>query len=195
VLGDNQPGPHAQHRARFVQDDLAQARILLGLFGQLHRPRPRRDFVQIDDAAFRLGDDFLRHDQDIEIFWRHIVKPENFQDQTGQIISRMDIGKPHRHPDRQGTHQNSEAGNGKREATSRSVSSFPFPVSVISLIKARDLNAEITAPVPLVDGHQHPGQLFEDARVGQRTRIDRPHADGADQMGDTLFRPLVIATQ
>src|SRR5207247_5516614 len=73
VLGDDEPGPHAQHRARFVQDDLAQARILLGLFGQLHRPRPRRDFVQIDDAAFRLGDDFLRHDQDIEIFWRHIV--------------------------------------------------------------------------------------------------------------------------
>src|SRR5437879_10870306 len=107
----------------------------------------------------------------------------------------MDIWKPHRHPDRHGTHQNSQAGNGKREATSRSVSSFPFPVSVISLIKARDLNTEITAPVPLVDGYQHSGQLFQDARVGQRTRIDRPHVDGADQMGDTLFRPPVITTQ
>ena len=60
------PGRCAHDAARFAQDHLDQARILVDL-----RPpsamgaRRRADGREIDLAAFRLGDDLLRDDQNI----------------------------------------------------------------------------------------------------------------------------------
>ena len=65
VFGNDQPRPHAQHSTGLIQDNLAQSRVFFRLFRQLQRPRSRSDLVQIDDAAFGLGDDLLRDDQDI----------------------------------------------------------------------------------------------------------------------------------
>ena len=92
-MGDDQgAGAVAQHIGRFGEDELDDARVLLGRLGERDGAGRRRDGAQIDHAAFRLGDDLLRHHQYVAGRETAIGCAQGGKDDGGEIVPRLNDG-------------------------------------------------------------------------------------------------------
>jgi hypothetical protein len=93
MLDDQQPGTHAYNASAFLQDQLYEARVFLGLSGNLDSPRSRLDAGQIDHAALGLAYDLLPEDHDVTIGQGEAIKPERIKDQAREIVAGADDGE------------------------------------------------------------------------------------------------------
>src|SRR5260370_11149181 len=88
-LGDQDAAIHFDDAARFTQDQLDQARILLELRGPGAGQLRRLERAQIDDGPFRLGHDLLRdHDDGVAVDGSASAAEEG-----GEVVARAHFGK------------------------------------------------------------------------------------------------------
>ena len=92
VLDDQHARPLAHHAPRFREDDFDQTRILVHLGGEFCRARRGANFCEIDVTPFRLGHDFLRHDDNVAVRRRQLIVLAGADHETGKVIARPDHG-------------------------------------------------------------------------------------------------------
>ena len=90
VLDDQHARPVPHDAARFPQNDLDQARVLVDLGREALRARRGPDAREIDVAPFRLRDDLLRHHQDVAVRRRERALLAGGDQQAGEIVARPD---------------------------------------------------------------------------------------------------------
>ena len=85
IRDDNSPWTDAQHSRQFLQDDLDKARILFAATREFAGALGRLHIWQAHQAAFGLGDDLLRHDQEIIVAQRQACPLGRNRDQHWQV--------------------------------------------------------------------------------------------------------------
>ena len=93
VLDDDDSGYGAQDPGRFPEDEFDQAWILVAFCRQPDGFGPRLDACQVDDPAFRFGDDLLRDDEHVAGAQLEARLTHRFGDQGGKVVARLDFGQ------------------------------------------------------------------------------------------------------
>ncbi len=92
-MGDDQRArTMAQHLGRFCKDQLDHARVLAGLLGEDDRAGRWRNSGEIDQSAFRLGDDLLCQHKNVAGGQRKIGVAQGLDDDRGEIVAGRDHG-------------------------------------------------------------------------------------------------------
>ena len=78
---------------RFREDRFNEARVLADLGGQRDSLGGRGDGGEIDDPAFRLGDDLLGEHEHIAVLRREPAGDQTVGEQSGEIVAGPDQGK------------------------------------------------------------------------------------------------------
>ena len=92
MLDDQHAGPVANYPPRLSENDLDQPRVLVDFGGKRLRALRWLDVGEIDMAAFRLGDDLLRHHEYVAVRRRECAALARRDQQAGEIVAGPDQG-------------------------------------------------------------------------------------------------------
>ena len=90
-LRDQHPARLTYDALRFLQYGLDLARVVPDLCAPLHRERARLERVQWDDAPLRLGDDALRHDQNVAVQQWRVLALGCIDDQRCEVVTVLHL--------------------------------------------------------------------------------------------------------
>ena len=169
-------GAVADHLARLAQDHLDQPRVLVDLARERGRLLGGDDGAQIDVAVLGLGDDLLRHHQDVAIAQRLAGARDTVEDDRGEIGAGLD-------------HRDSRQ-RGQREAPGGAgVAHLP---ALAAWVRGRGLAGDADAgavdAVAPVDADQHRGERLGHHRVHQRTGVKAAQPGRGDQLEHRVAR-------
>ena len=94
VPDDQDPGFLADDLRGFVQDELHEAGVLVGLLAQDHGFRGRRHVGETDHAPFGLRDDLLRDDQHVAVFEHEVLRGDGVEQQAREVVPGHHHGEP-----------------------------------------------------------------------------------------------------
>ncbi len=91
-FGDDDAVVHADDSPAFAEDDFGVAGVFFVEGGDFYCEGRGSHVVEVDEAAFGFGDDFLGDDEDVAVFHIKSVGSEGMGNQAAEVVARVDFG-------------------------------------------------------------------------------------------------------
>lgn len=92
MFDNDQARTGADDLIAFLQDQLDDAWVFMGLLSKLKGARARLHIHKTDKASLRLADDLLREDEDITIHNMQVGMLTGLHDDPGEVVAFLDQG-------------------------------------------------------------------------------------------------------